>query len=212
MKTIKIVCESCKLFFEKELKHHKSSLKKNPNTKFFCSKACQWNSQIKRDSVSCDSCGIKFDKRLSEIGRSAHNFCSRSCAATFNNKISPKKTHFNRCVKCGEITDKPRARYCEACRPVESKLPRDEKTIEEMVSSLQRAKYSYIRKHAREQVKDRKQICIKCGYSKHVEACHIKGVGEFPKETKLKEVNNPQNLILLCPNCHWEFDNKLFSF
>ena len=211
MKTLNLICEGCKMSFDKELKHYKSNLKKNPNTKFFCSKECQWKQQIKRQSVVCNNCGIGFDKLLSEIRKSKNHFCSRSCAVTFNNHITPKRTHFNKCAKCGGITNKPRARYCDICRPIESKLPRNEKTIEEMMSNLQRSKYSYIRKHAREQTKDRKQICIKCGYDKHVEACHIKGVGEFPKETKIKEVNDPKNLVLLCPNCHWEFDKGLFT-
>jgi 5-methylcytosine-specific restriction endonuclease McrA len=49
--------------------------------------------------------------------------------------------------------------------------------------------------------------CNNCGYDKHVEICHIKPISEFDVNTKIKEVNSPDNLVQLCPNCHWEFDN-----
>jgi hypothetical protein len=43
---------------------------------------------------------------------------------------------------------------------------------------------------------------------KHVEICHRKAISEFPKDTLIIEVNNRNNVLFLCPNCHWEFDNK----
>jgi len=52
-----------------------------------------------------------------------------------------------------------------------------------------------------------KQPCKRCGYSIHVELCHIKPVASFPLETKLREVNDPLNIVVLCRNCHWELDN-----
>jgi HNH endonuclease len=54
---------------------------------------------------------------------------------------------------------------------------------------------------------NKERIC-KCGYSKHVEICHIKEVKSFPDDAKIKEINDPSNLLYLCPNCHWEFDNS----
>lgn len=53
--------------------------------------------------------------------------------------------------------------------------------------------------------------CVKCGYSKHVELCHIKAIRDFPVTAKLGEVNAKENNIQLCPNCHWEFDNGGFG-
>lgn len=55
----------------------------------------------------------------------------------------------------------------------------------------------------------RQQVCEKCGYNKHVETCHIQDIGSFDTDTLIKEVNVPENLALLCPNCHWELDHKL---
>lgn len=53
--------------------------------------------------------------------------------------------------------------------------------------------------------------CANCGYSKHVELCHIKAVASFDDNAFIGEVNHPNNIIQLCPNCHWELDNGLLK-
>ena len=54
--------------------------------------------------------------------------------------------------------------------------------------------------------------CQVCKYSKHVDLAHIQAVASFDKDTaKLKEINHPDNLLVLCKNCHWEFDNGLLK-
>lgn len=46
-----------------------------------------------------------------------------------------------------------------------------------------------------------------CGYSKHVEICHVKDICEFSIETLITEINSIKNLKALCPTHHWEFDH-----
>jgi len=46
-----------------------------------------------------------------------------------------------------------------------------------------------------------------CGYSNHVEVCHIKSVSDFDGDELMRNINSIDNLIGLCPNHHWEFDN-----
>lgn len=53
--------------------------------------------------------------------------------------------------------------------------------------------------------------CKACGYSLHVEVCHIKPIKEFVDTSLIKEINDLKNLIYLCPNCHWEFDHNRLS-
>lgn len=66
----------------------------------------------------------------------------------------------------------------------------------------------HIRLFARSWNKDlANSSCEHCGYSKHVELAHIKAVSDFDDSSLLSEVNSPDNLKALCPNCHWEFDN-----
>lgn len=51
------------------------------------------------------------------------------------------------------------------------------------------------------------KACNSCGYDKHYEICHIRAVSDFPDEALVEEINSIDNLMALCPNCHWEFDN-----
>ena len=55
------------------------------------------------------------------------------------------------------------------------------------------------------------QQCVICGYDKHIEIAHIKAVSEFSDDAFISEINDINNLVALCPNHHWEFDNGLFS-
>lgn len=41
--------------------------------------------------VDCKNCNCSFNKRLSQINRTNNNFCSKSCAAIYNNKKFPKR-------------------------------------------------------------------------------------------------------------------------
>ena len=49
--------------------------------------------------------------------------------------------------------------------------------------------------------------CSKCGYDKHIEIAHIKSINDFNSDTPISVINDITNLLPLCPNCHWEFDN-----
>ena len=53
--------------------------------------------------------------------------------------------------------------------------------------------------------------CVICGYTNHIEIAHIKAVSDFDDETIVSEINHPDNLIGLCPNHHWEYDNGILK-
>lgn len=57
--------------------------------------------------------------------------------------------------------------------------------------------------------KERK--CAICGYDKHIEIAHIKSVASFDEYATIGEINSVDNLIALCPNHHWEYDNGLLN-
>jgi hypothetical protein len=73
---------------------------------------------------------------------------------------------------------------------------------------------STIRKHAFIVFKEtnRRKACYNCGYKAHIEVCHIKPVSQFDNDATLEDINNPNNLIGLCPNCHWEFDHGILLY
>jgi 5-methylcytosine-specific restriction endonuclease McrA len=143
-------------------------------------------------------------------------FCSKSCSASFNNKLYRKRNLEGSCKSCGESISSART-YCSAKCRVSSGVggatisPFSEvyisRTKGDIRGSRSYQKSSRIRDHARQVVKDREQICQNCGYSKHVHTCHITPILSFSDSATIGEINSHTNLVILCPNCHWEFDN-----
>lgn len=132
-------------------------------------------------------------------------FCSRSCSITFNNKVNPKrKTKLTKFCSCGKIKNH-KSKQCLNCYKIKRDIGLI--TLAEVIYSNQQNsnKYAKIRSHARFKFKDIKS-CQKCGYSKHIERCHIKAIKDFPLSATLNEINDRNNLLFLCPNCHWEYD------
>ena len=51
-------------------------------------------------------------------------------------------------------------------------------------------------------------MCKICGETREIDVCHIKPISEFSDEGKIKEINGPNNTILLCPLHHRLFDQQ----
>jgi predicted restriction endonuclease len=45
----------------------------------------------------------------------------------------------------------------------------------------------------------------------HIEVCHKQAINRFSADTPIATINDLHNLVALCPNHHWEFDNGLLS-
>tara|TARA_R110000868_G_scaffold14414_2_gene67034 strand:+ start:37371 stop:37895 length:525 start_codon:yes stop_codon:yes gene_type:complete len=146
-------------------------------------------------------------------------FCSRSCSATLSNKLQPKRLRKTKCNRCNNITKSYKHSLCEEHHKeyIESKSAFYENlTLEHYWNkkSLQNlhvsSKNAHIRLLGRYKHKEMLKLpCYQCGYTKHVELCHIKPIKNFNEKCTIKEVNDIKNVIQLCPNCHWEFDNHL---
>lgn len=54
----------------------------------YCSSRCFSACRVKRKALTCEYCGKKFDRTLSQI--SPHNYCSGSCAAKQSNSVAPR--------------------------------------------------------------------------------------------------------------------------
>lgn len=148
-------------------------------------------------------------------------FCSRSCAAKYNNKIHPKRKTKRVCFICGKPVKSYRnsrcfehqEEYLSTRFDYIKELPLSHYWSKKSLQNLhQSSKNAHIRILARNHFKDLLlKPCAKCGYNKHVELCHIKPIREFQETSLIREVNSYENLIQLCPNCHWEFDQGLFK-
>ena len=144
-------------------------------------------------------------------------FCSRSCAATFTNSLTPKRktTRICRHEGCQEKIAYWQTTFCKYHKSIQPKALKD-RTIGELRSknslkAMHRSSANaHIGLHARYHHKKLKSgCCFNCGYNKHVELCHIKAKADFLDAALLSEVNDISNVMPLCPNCHWEFDNEL---
>jgi predicted restriction endonuclease len=162
--------------------------------------------------TNCHICTKEIYKTNRDFNnsKSGFHFCGSSCAAKYNNAIYKiKYTEVKKCLNCDlDLVKKYREEaFCSHICKTEYRMKNI--TIEESSKRTDAAKYINIRSAARSYSKyflDPK--CYKCGYDKHYEVCHIKDISSFTKDTKVFEVNNIKNLVHLCPNCHWEFDNN----
>lgn len=145
-------------------------------------------------------------------------FCSKSCSNACNNgKVNRRKITPRYCKTCGkEIITKSYTKrlYCdEYCRSRSgfdwSKITfGDIKTRKYKQPSNN---YRSIRDHSAHVYKKsgKPQACFNCGYDKHYHVSHIKPIILFSDDTPISVINSLDNLIALCPNCHWELDNGL---
>lgn len=169
--------------------------------------------------VKCNNCGLDFEKSLSEIKRSktGNHYCSKSCSASKNNLFIQRNKPLELvCEHCGKTFIRSRTHrsklLCISCKHLN---PLKEMSISDCCidSTFHPSwKFARIRSFNRSWNKHLTTYsCVVCGYSKHVELAHIIPLSSFPEDTKLSVVNDPSNILVLCPNHHWEFDNKLLS-
>ncbi len=172
--------------------------------------------------VKCETCDNKFDKYNYQIKKDKHHFCSRRCSNISRNKdrwknhIKPSSGIFL-CSKCGKKRDwRGKSKLCNDCNRNIIIEKGKSTTIGEIKQKYKlSSSYWYsspIRGFAKNWNKNLIfEPCQKCGYNMHTELCHIKPIGEMPDHITLGEINSPSNLIVLCPNHHWEFDNGILK-
>jgi hypothetical protein len=175
-------------------------LKKKTST---CCKKCNLESRKIKKLIQYDYCDCGKLKR--KVSRS----CRECYIKIYNVKgLNQYRTRF---CKCGKI--KSRTSSSKLCR--ECYIKERDISIEKLkTSSPHWIKYrTRIAKNARQVYKRAKRlyVCEVCGYDKRIDICHKKDVKDFPNGTMLSEVNHIDNLIALCPNHHWEYDNNLLK-
>jgi hypothetical protein len=159
--------------------------------------------------VKCQNCKKKFQKQESQIKKSPNHYCSRSCAAIKNNQNPNRriKKKTKKCKICGELIYSSRQK-CPNC--IKNTIAPDY-TLQDAIYSTHHksSAFALVRSRARSVAKSLgMNKCIHCGYDKHVEIAHIKPISSFDLGTKISKINHKNNIIPLCPNCHWEFDHQ----
>jgi len=150
-------------------------------------------------------------------------FCSRSCSTSYSNRnINGRKTgkkwknKKSFCQSCQKIIPH-RRKFCNDClfniKIANGAYKHISKVTKKDVLTNDTQRYRRIRCYARKIAKDHNLLeqCKVCNYSLHVDCCHKKPIESFPDETLISIINMPSNLVGLCKNHHWEFDNNLID-
>lgn len=194
-------CKNCEATFY--ITKHIAQKALNPlnhEKRDFCSHECHNKHQRKkRVKTTCAQCGKNITKTLKDYKKTKNSFCSSSCAAIFNNKARPRKL---KTIKIKKIKkNKPKKNRFSIAALTKEELFKRRKNWQSARSSITNlARKIYAKSN-------KPKCCSKCGYDKHYQIAHIKGVSEFSNKATVEEINNIDNLVALCPNCHWEFDN-----
>lgn len=147
----------------------------------------------------CEYCGKEIlpreNEKVSET--KSKRFCNLSCSSKHRNEHRLKKQVKEKEPK----TPKERA----ILEREKGDLFSNRKNWQSARSSIQKwARIIYLES-------GKIQQCSVCGYVNHIEICHRKPVSDFDDEALVKEINDIENLVPLCPNHHWEFDNKILK-
>jgi hypothetical protein len=182
---------------------------------------------------TCACCESVLERKETESLRDFNKriYCNLSCRSKHINfvKFGNKSPKLSSCQLCSTSVElKPQKsgghilkKYCDICRKAvmrenaskrnHSKATVHLRTKSEMFQKCKnwQSSRTVIRRHAcAVYANSGKPIaCHECGYSKHVEICHITAVSKFPGSSLIGEINAPNNLVALCPNHHWEFDH-----
>lgn len=200
-----VICTTCNKTFIK--------LRRLDAKRHFCCSDCHLTFN-KVTTINCKHCGDKTKNP---------KFCSKSCAASHNNVEFPKRQkgyHYKKDSNGNNI----KVFKVHTCKVCGVEVAHRRTTCDEHNSTLVdwsnvtigelRAKRSF-QIHSRLRTlarlwynkSNKSKRCMHCNYDKHYEVCHIKPVNSFKSHELVTTVNSLDNLIALCPNCHWEFDN-----
>lgn len=143
--------------------------------------------------------------KCTQCGKETRNpkFCSSSCAASYNNRLHPKRPRrkMRFCEWCGNEQKKGQTKFCSSdCQ----RQYRHKIYIEEWKLGQQNGicgEYG-ISKHIVKYLRDKYQnCCSRCGW-KEINPF----TGNIPQEVEHIDGdytnNSEENLTLLCPNCH----------
>ena len=145
--------------------------------------------------MKCKTCNNLITSKIAKM------FCSRSCAAKFNNSKSPKRKKesgtFTNCLNCNKqfyyYSYNSTGKFC--CGSCHQKY----KNITDTIPRIENGK-------CRESVTLRKYLTAKRGNK--CEICNIEDWNNKPLSLHVDHIdgnsdnNFPVNLRLLCPNCH----------
>lgn len=182
-----------------------------------------WNKFLETANIPLNSTPIKGkEERVCECGcngkfvvthSSKRKFLNVSCSNKINKlKHGNYRENIERvCLNCNTINERATSPFCSAL----CKCFFDSKQITKQ-SLMKRGganTYDNIRQRAKTITRQIENInkCFVCGYSNHIEVCHINDIKDFANDASVYEINKLSNLSILCPNHHYEFDKGMIE-
>lgn len=204
-------CSSCKKIFYKTKSKIIYALKPDTiPTMNCCSKKCKNKLQVTKIKTSCSFCNSAIKVQKSEYKKNKKHFCSRSCAAKYNNSEYPKRKPEGQCLICKNPVNSKTLFCSETC------ARKSEEKKQKLRDIKRRTKY----KNTTQERINIKQKAIKfmggrcaiCGYNKTARALHFHHINPKEKEFRISSTTRIwKNLeielkkcVLLCSNCHNE--------
>lgn len=220
---MEIECKTCSKKFNKV----PSQIKRTKN--HFCSSSCAATYNNKKypkrkkqpTNRNCAVCNEMIPKR--------NKYCE-NCRVTGPPKLQKtidKENKIKICLVCNDPIPKTsnRLRYCNQCAAtkkvykgiknhddIKKRKFTHNPTLMEVYNSkgFKTNSWANVRYRARAKIEKLNITQCQhpdCTYDKHVQVCHKRAISDFPLDTPLSVVNSLDNLIVLCPNHHWEFDH-----
>lgn len=118
-----------------------------------------------------------------------------------------RRRHKLLCPICESVHIIEGSKTCRKCSSMSRVNAEDSTPLSELIYTKGHKSSAFALVRSRARSISPPSSCKNCGYSKHTEVCHIKPISSFPLSTPISVVNDPNNLVRLCPNCHWEFDH-----
>ncbi len=161
--------------------------------------------------VKCLNCAVAFDKRLSDLKRSPNNFCSRSCNASYHNRLQPKRLPQSTCRQCSRPCSTRRV----FCRPECKEAYRLENPSELKTSYKNVRAWPHRTKERAVEYMGGK--CLNCGYKRCLRALSFHHLDPQKKDFRISArcaswesiVHELKKCVLLCSNCHMEVHDGL---
>jgi hypothetical protein len=166
--------------------------------------------------VKCAQCSGDFWKFPSQIRKTNNNFCSKSCAAKFNNKKYPKRKPEGKCKQCLQEISASRS-YCKECRKRRKENAIGLLSYSELPQRIKERKkksvVEYRRRTKLKAIEYKGGGCQICGYNKCVASLVFHHLDPSKKDFNISHKNikswerikkEIDKCVLLCQNCHGE--------
>lgn len=164
---------------------------------------------------TCVQCDQPLPLKPTSVNR---KFCNRSCAATYNNRASPKRQKEGRCPECETPVSFSRKRYCSpSCRKQAKQKRLAERRRLNPIILPQEHVVSWRQRTKLKAVAAKGGKCMLCGYSKSIRAMTFHHINPTTKEFEVsgstkswaKILIEMEKCVLLCANCHAECHDGL---